>query len=248
MGFGPAAVLGVVRCGHRSPGHRARRRRRLRGSNPNVVATAVEMGIAPVWVVMNNSAFGTIAGLERKHYGTGYGCEFEAEGAPYSPDFAAIARACGADGIRIERAEDLEPALRQARRVRAGRRSWTSRCATRPWPPQARGTSSASTTSPDDRASTRAVAAGRSAPGRRAGPRASRPRPRSGSSCAASPSTTPSARSPSRPCSCDSGAGTSPATRRRSSSAPAWSPRSTMVPSRHRPWWRAPSRRPGPAR
>ena len=32
------------------------------GSNPSVVATAVEMGIAPVWVVMNNSAFGTIAG------------------------------------------------------------------------------------------------------------------------------------------------------------------------------------------
>ena len=113
MGFGPAAVLGVVAAGTDRPaialvGDGAF------GANPNVVATAVEMGIAPIWVVMNNSAFGTIAGLERKHYGTGYGCEFVADGRPYSPDFAAIARACGAEGVRIERAEDLEPTLREA--------------------------------------------------------------------------------------------------------------------------------------
>jgi len=72
------------------------------------------MGIAPIWLVMNNAAFGTIAGLQRKHYGTGYGCEFEADGRAYSPDFAAIARASGADGISIARAEELEPALRAA--------------------------------------------------------------------------------------------------------------------------------------
>ena len=114
MGFGPSAVLGVVASNPGRPavalvGDGAF------GSNPSVVATAVEMGIAPIWVVMNNAAFGTIAGLERKHYGTGYGCEFEADGAAYTPDFAALARACGADGIRIERADDLEPVLRAAR-------------------------------------------------------------------------------------------------------------------------------------
>jgi acetolactate synthase-1/2/3 large subunit len=113
MGFGPAAVLGVVAAGTGRPaialvGDGAF------GANPSVIATAVEMGIAPVWVVMNNSAFGTIAGLERKHYGTGYGCEFVADGEPYSPDFAAMARAFGADGIRIEQADELEPALRKA--------------------------------------------------------------------------------------------------------------------------------------
>jgi len=113
MGFGPSAVLGVVaaRTGRPSValvGDGAF------GSNMSVVATAVEMGIAPVWVVMNNAAFGTIAGLERKHYGSGYGCEFESEGRPYSPDFAAIARACGADGITIEHPDQLEPALRNA--------------------------------------------------------------------------------------------------------------------------------------
>jgi acetolactate synthase-1/2/3 large subunit len=118
MGFGPAAVLGVVAAGTQRPvialvGDGAF------GANPNVVATAVEMGVAPIWLVMNNSAFGTIAGLERKHYGSGFGCEFECDGASYSPDFAAMARACGADGIRIERAQDLEPNLREA--VASGR-------------------------------------------------------------------------------------------------------------------------------
>ena len=47
------------------------------------------------------------------------GCEFLADGSSYSPDFAALARACGADGIRIEHPEQLEPALREA--CRSGR-------------------------------------------------------------------------------------------------------------------------------
>jgi acetolactate synthase I/II/III large subunit len=102
MGFGPAAALGVAARGPAAGialvGDGAF------GSNPSVVATAVEMGVAVIWVVMNNAAFGTIAGLQRKHYGTGYGCEFEVGGEPYSPDFAAVARACGADGFRIEEA------------------------------------------------------------------------------------------------------------------------------------------------
>jgi acetolactate synthase I/II/III large subunit len=113
MGFGPAAVIGVAAAATGRPalalvGDGAF------GSNPSVVATAVEMGVAPIWVVMNNAAFGTIAGLLRKHYGTGYGCEFEADGAAYTPDFAAIARACGADGTTIASADELEPALRAA--------------------------------------------------------------------------------------------------------------------------------------
>ena len=113
MGFGPAAVIGVATAGTGRPavalvGDGAF------GSNPSVVATAVEMGIAPLWVVMNNAAFGTIAGLQRKHYGSAYGCEFEADGRAYTPDFAAMARACGADGVAIDRADQLDPALRAA--------------------------------------------------------------------------------------------------------------------------------------
>ena len=118
MGFGPAAVIGVAAANTGRPavaliGDGAF------GSNPSVVATAMEMGIAPVWVVMNNAAFGTIAGLERKHYGTGFGCEFEADGSSYTPDFAAISRACGAVGMTVESADELEPALRDA--VQSGR-------------------------------------------------------------------------------------------------------------------------------
>jgi acetolactate synthase-1/2/3 large subunit len=113
MGFGPAAVIGVAASAGGRPAVALVGDGAL-SSNLSVVATAVEMGVAPVWVVMNNSAFGTIAGLERKHYGTAYGCEFEVDGRPYTPDFAAIARACGADGVTIERAEQLEPALRSA--------------------------------------------------------------------------------------------------------------------------------------
>lgn len=118
MGFGPAAALGVAVAQTGRPvialvGDGAF------GSNPSVIATAVEMGIAPVWVVMNNAAFGTIAGLQWKHYGTGFGCEFQAAGSSYSPDFAAIARACDAVGVTIERAGELEIALRDA--CRSGR-------------------------------------------------------------------------------------------------------------------------------
>ncbi|HXH82413.1 MAG TPA: thiamine pyrophosphate-binding protein [Candidatus Tectomicrobia bacterium] len=113
MGFGPAAVIGVA-AADRGRAALALVGDGAFGANLSVVATAVEMGVAPVWLVMNNAAFGTIAGLQRKHYGTGYGTEFMAGGEPYSPDFASIARAFGADGVRIERASDLEPALRAA--------------------------------------------------------------------------------------------------------------------------------------
>jgi acetolactate synthase-1/2/3 large subunit len=118
MGFGPAAVLGVAAATDGRPaialvGDGAF------GSNLSVVATAVEMGIAPIWVVMNNSAFGTIAGLEEKHYGTDYGCTFEAGGSTYTLDFAAIARACQADGVTVHAADELGPALATA--LRSGR-------------------------------------------------------------------------------------------------------------------------------
>ncbi|MDQ2964561.1 MAG: thiamine pyrophosphate-binding protein [Chloroflexota bacterium] len=113
MGFGPAAVLGVAAAKTGRPAIALVGDGGF-GAQPNVVATAVEMGIAPIWVVMNNAAFGTIAGLERKHYGTGYGCEFEANGRPYTPDFAQWAQACGAEGWKIADAAELLPTLRRA--------------------------------------------------------------------------------------------------------------------------------------
>ena len=89
------------------------------GQNPAFLATAVESDIPVVWVIMNNYAFGTIAGLEMAHYGTAFGCVFRKDGEPYSPDFAAVARAYGAEGEKIGRAEDFKPALERA--VKSGK-------------------------------------------------------------------------------------------------------------------------------
>jgi acetolactate synthase-1/2/3 large subunit len=113
MGFGPAAVLGVKmaqpnRAAIALIGDGAF------GSNMSVVATAMEANLAVVWVVMDNSAFGTIAGLENMHYDTTFGCVFECNGQPYTIDFAAVARACGARGVKIHAASELGPALREA--------------------------------------------------------------------------------------------------------------------------------------
>jgi acetolactate synthase-1/2/3 large subunit len=84
------------------------------GQNPAMLATAFEEDIAVVWVVMNNYAFGTIAGLEKAHYGTTYGTVFEKDGKPYSPDYAAVAEAYGVDGVKIESAAQFRPALERA--------------------------------------------------------------------------------------------------------------------------------------
>ena len=113
MGFGPAAALGVkVAQPHRHSialigdgGFSA---------NPSVIATAMEAGLPVIWVVMDNSAFGTIAGLEQMHYGTTFGCTFECDGKPYQVDYAAMARSFGADGYFIEAADQLAPALQAA--------------------------------------------------------------------------------------------------------------------------------------
>lgn len=84
------------------------------GQNPAVLASAVEQDAAVVWVVMNNLAFGTIAGLEKAHFGTTFGTVFRHNDQPYSPDFAAVAKAYGVDAVRIESADQFKPALEHA--------------------------------------------------------------------------------------------------------------------------------------
>ena len=113
MGFGPAAVLGVKmaqpdRAAVALIGDGAF------GSNPSVVATAMEANLSVVWIVMDNSAFGTIAGLEKMHYGTSFGCLFERNGETYTIDYAAMARSFGARGISVKSAAELGPALAEA--------------------------------------------------------------------------------------------------------------------------------------
>ncbi|XJZ28645.1 thiamine pyrophosphate-binding protein [Bacillota bacterium Lsc_1132] len=84
------------------------------GQNPALLATAFEEEIPVVWIIMNNFAFGTIAGLQKAHFGTTLGTVFTKDDQPYSPDFAAMARAYGIEGIKIEVAEEFKPALEKA--------------------------------------------------------------------------------------------------------------------------------------
>ena len=59
---------------------------------------------------MNNRAHGTIADLQAASFGASYGCEFrDPDGNPYSPDFAALGRACGADGYRVTEPPTTSP-------------------------------------------------------------------------------------------------------------------------------------------
>lgn len=84
------------------------------GQNPAMLATAAEQEVPVIWVVMNNNAYGTIAGLEMAHYGTAFGTVFRRKGEPYHVDFAAIAKAYGVDGVQIHSAAEFKPALEQA--------------------------------------------------------------------------------------------------------------------------------------
>ena len=69
--------------------------------------TAAEYGANIVMVVLNDGAFGQTYMQQSNLYGHTYGTAFQ------SPDFASIARACGAEGIRVTDPKDVEGALRQ---------------------------------------------------------------------------------------------------------------------------------------
>ncbi len=71
--------------------------------------TSIRVGARVVVVAFDNERYGTIR-MRQERRGTGIGV-----GTELGPvDFAAIARACGARGIRVERDADFEPALRAA--------------------------------------------------------------------------------------------------------------------------------------
>ncbi|NUO97864.1 MAG: thiamine pyrophosphate-binding protein [Nonomuraea sp.] len=114
MGFGPAAAIGV---------QLAEPDRTVvaligdggMGAQLPALPMAVEQGAPVVFVVMNNRSHGTISDLQSTHYGRSHGCDFaDPAGRPYSPDFAALARACGADGHAVSTPSDFGTALREA--------------------------------------------------------------------------------------------------------------------------------------
>ncbi|CAG9238575.1 Thiamine pyrophosphate protein domain protein TPP-binding [Paraburkholderia sabiae] len=73
------------------------------------IATAMQYGLSVIFVVVNNSHYGTIRMHQERHYpnrvhGTGL----------TNPDFAAFAKSFGAYGETVERTEDFMPAFRRA--------------------------------------------------------------------------------------------------------------------------------------
>ncbi|WP_127817717.1 thiamine pyrophosphate-binding protein [Microbacterium sp. CPCC 204701] len=113
MGFGaPAAVGAKIACPDRvvvslvgDGGF---------GQNPAVLSTAREENVPVVWVVMNNNAFGTIAGLEKAAFDTTYGTVFGSAEDPMYTDYAKIADAYGVTGIKVDSAAEFKPALQRA--------------------------------------------------------------------------------------------------------------------------------------
>ena len=114
MGFGVAGVLGaklaapdrpaVAVCGDGAFFMHA-----------NVLGTAVEYDIPAIWVVWNNYAYGSIRGLQRgyldnRELATDF--HHPGSGKPYNPDFAAMARSAGVEGVSIDRPSDLGDAIR----------------------------------------------------------------------------------------------------------------------------------------
>jgi acetolactate synthase-1/2/3 large subunit len=114
MGFGPAAILGAKLA--------APDKKVITlvgdggfGANPSVIATAVEKNIPVVWVVMNNGAFGTIAGLEASHYHHSFGTIFKKpDGSSYNPNWAEVAAGYGIKSKRIESADEFKEAFAEA--------------------------------------------------------------------------------------------------------------------------------------
>lgn len=75
------------------------------------LATAVQAGVPVVSLVVNDGSLTAIRMLQDKHYGRRFAVDLR------NPDFAALARAFGAQGLIVRRPAELAPALRRALRA-----------------------------------------------------------------------------------------------------------------------------------
>ena len=84
---------------------------------PHILCTAVEYNIPAVWIIFNNYGWNVI-----RHQANGVwpGREIvtsfkrEETGQFYNPDFAALAKACGADGTKIEKPGEFQKVFKHA--------------------------------------------------------------------------------------------------------------------------------------
>lgn len=80
------------------------------------VLTAVELGLPVVFIVLNNATLQIERELMLRIYGRHALTDYviKATGEPHGPDFAAWARAMGANGVRVTTPDELKPALLEA--------------------------------------------------------------------------------------------------------------------------------------
>jgi acetolactate synthase-1/2/3 large subunit len=117
MGFGVGGVIGAKLAAPGSPAVT------VCGDgcflmHANAVATAVEYDVPAVWVVWNNSGYGSIRGQQATFFGAGreIATRFRraATGELYSTDISAIGKAMGADGIRVDNPGEIADAVESA--------------------------------------------------------------------------------------------------------------------------------------
>ncbi|GMG83150.1 thiamine pyrophosphate-binding protein [Paralimibaculum aggregatum] len=116
MGFGVSGVLGAKLAAPQSPCVA------VVGDGgftmtPHVLCTAVEYDIPVVWVIWNNYAWGAIRDLQLGPFGgRELNTSFTAgdNQAPYNPDFGAMARAHGVEGVKVSSAGEFGDALAHA--------------------------------------------------------------------------------------------------------------------------------------
>jgi acetolactate synthase-1/2/3 large subunit len=76
--------------------------------NCQELETAVRVGTAIVVLIFRDDAYGVIKWKQQLHFGRASHVDFG------NPDFAALARSFGCEGVRIESTGELRPALEQA--------------------------------------------------------------------------------------------------------------------------------------
>lgn len=84
--------------------------------NAHILATAVEYDIPAVWVVFNNYGYCSLRDMQRQMFGQELASSFQIHksGELYNPDYAMLARSFGAQGVRVNRAGDLDGVLENA--------------------------------------------------------------------------------------------------------------------------------------
>jgi acetolactate synthase-1/2/3 large subunit len=116
MGFGAAGALGAKLAAPERPVVA------IAGDGcftmvPHVLCTAVEYDIPVVWLIWNNFSWASIRDIQYGMFGgreIGTAFYRGSNNTPYNPDFAAWARAAGAEGVTVSKSEDLRGALEHA--------------------------------------------------------------------------------------------------------------------------------------